>query len=272
MTDKFDLWELPYEGKTVYVLLAARGKVSALADSESAESLATSDEIQTRVSQCPTPRGLMDKVPAACLIREGQVVSRVKDIEHSLVLRERPAPGWEEDGLSHFFADKTVNVFEPDSRSARVRLGDDLKRIDFLPVANESARKRRVDLATHPHRAGAWELSKKFALAALSFVLLLFGPAIRDRLEPVIEPVAKRVSDLHSRGEFYGMVFEFFQIDHVIDFAASLFSPIGAVVVAVAGLVVACVAGWKGARDTGSWWEAAGRPLGNESEIPAFEG
>lgn len=77
MTDKFDLWELPYEGKTVYVLLAARGKVSALADSESAESLATSDEIQTRVAQCPTPRGLMDKVPAACLIREGQVVSRV---------------------------------------------------------------------------------------------------------------------------------------------------------------------------------------------------
>lgn len=40
MSDKIDLWELPYEGKTVYVLLAARGKVSALADSENAESLA----------------------------------------------------------------------------------------------------------------------------------------------------------------------------------------------------------------------------------------
>ncbi|MCG7261580.1 hypothetical protein MHJ96_09715 [Corynebacterium aurimucosum] len=271
MSDKIDLWELPYEGKTVYVLLAARSKVSALADSEIAESLATSDEIQTRVAQCPIPRGLMDRVPAACLIHEGQVVSRVKDVEHSLVLRENAASGWEEDGVSHFFAGKTVDVFEPDSRSARVRLGDGLKRIDFLPVANESARKRRVDLATHPHRAGAWELSKKFALAALSFVLLLFGPAIRERIEPVIEPVAKRVPDLHSRGEFYGMVFEFFQIDHVIDFVASLFSPIGVVVVPAAGLVVAYVAGWKGARDTGTWWEAAGRSLGNESEIPAFE-
>lgn len=99
----------------------------------------------------------------------------------------------------------------------------------------------------------------------------VFGPAIRDRLEPVIDPVAKRVPDMHSRGEFYGMVFEFFQIDHVIDFVASLFSPIGAVVIPLAGLVVAYVAGWKGARDTGTWWEAAGRALGNESELPAFE-
>ena len=67
------------------------------------------------------------------------------------------------------------------------------------------------------------------------------------------------------------MVFEFFQIDHVIDFVASLFSSIGAVVIPLAGLVVAYVAGWKGARDTGTWWEAAGRALGNESELPAFE-
>lgn len=188
MSDTFDLWELPYEGKTVYVLFEARGIVSALTDSDDTSSLSTSGEIRSRVAQCPKPRGLMDKVPAACLIREGQVVSRVKDVEHSLVLRENAASGWEEDGLSHFFAGKTVDVFAPGSRSARVSFRDGLKRIDFLPVANESVREKRVDLATHPHRAGAWELSKKFALAALSFLLLFFGPAIRGRLEPVIDP------------------------------------------------------------------------------------
>lgn len=250
---------------------AARAIVSALTDLDDTLSLSTSDEIRSRVAQCSIPRGLMDKVPAACLIREGQVVSRVKDVDHSLVFRENAASGWEEDGLSHFFAGKTVDVLEPGSRAARVRLRDGFKRIDLLPVGNESVRQRRVELATHPHRAGAWEVSRKFALAALSFVLLFFGPAIRDRLEPVIDPVAKRVPDMHSRGEFYGMVFEFFQIDHVIDFVASLFSSIGAVVIPLAGLVVAYVAGWKGARDTGTWWEAAGRALGNESELPAFE-
>ena len=271
MSDGIDLWELPHEGKTVYVLRAARGIVSALAESENAGSLATSDEIEARVSQCPTPRGLMDKVPAACLIRGGRVVSRVKDVEHSLVLREKPASGWEEDGLSHIFAGKTVDASEAGSPAARVRLSDGLKRIDFLPVGNESVRKRRVGLATRPHRAGARELGKKLVLAALSFVLLMFGPAIRDRLDPVIGPVAERVPDMHSRGELYGMVFEFFQIDHVIGFVASLFSPIGAVLVPVAGLAVAYFDGWKGARDTDTWWEAAGRALGGESEDAALE-
>ncbi len=213
----------------------------------------------------------MDRVPAACLIREGQVVSRVKDVGHSLVLSEKPAPGWEEDGLSHFFAGRTVDVSESGSRAARVRLRDGLQRIDFLPFGNESVRKTQVGLATLLYRAGAWELSKKFALAALSFVLLMFGPAIRDRLDPVIDPVAERVPDMHSRGELYGMVFEFLHIDHVIDVVASLFTPIGAVVAPVTGLAVAYAAGWKGARDADAWWEPAGRPLGNESEIPAFE-
>lgn len=271
MSDKIDLWELPYEGKTVYVLLAARGIVSALAESENTGSLATSDAIHALVSQCPTPRGLMDKVPAACLLRDGQVVSRVKDVEHSLVLREKPASGWEEDGLSHFFAGKTVDVSEPDSRAARVRLRDGLQRIGFLPVVNESVRQKRVGIATRPHRAGARELSKKLVLAALSFAVLMFGPAIRERLDPVFGPVAERVPDMHSRGELYSIVFEFLQIDHLIDFVASLFSPIGAVVVPVAGLVVAYVAGWKGARDTDSWWEAAGCPLGSVGENVALE-
>ena len=271
MNDTIDLWELPYEGKAVYVLLTARGIVSALAESSNAGSLATSDEIQTRVAQCPSPRGLMDKVPAACLIHEGQVVSLVKDVEHSLVLREKPASGWQEDGLSHFFAGKTVDVSDPSSRAARVRLRHGLKRIDFLPVGNESVRKRRVGLAMHPHRAGARELSKKLVLAALSFVLLMFGPAIRERLDPVIGPVAERVPDMHSRGELYGIAFEYLQIDHMIDFVASLFSPIGAIVVPIAGLVVAYVAGWKSARDTDSWWAAARRPLGSEGENAALE-
>ena len=99
----------------------------------------------------------------------------------------------------------------------------------------------------------------------------MFGPAIRDRLDPVIGPVAERVPEMHSRGELYGMVFEFLQIDHVIDVVASLFSPIGAVLVPVAGLAVAYFAGWKGARDTDTWWEAAGRALGSESEDAALE-
>lgn len=271
MSVKVYLWELPYEGKTVYVLLAARGILSALTNLDGAGSLATSDEIQTRVAQCPTPRGLMDKLPAACLIHEGQVVSRVKDVEHSLVLRAKPASGWEEDGFSHFFAGKTVDASAAGSPAARVRLSDGLKRIDFLPVGNESVRKRRVGLATHPHRAGARELGKKLALAALSFVFLMFGPAIRERLDPVIGPVAERVPDMHSRGELYGIVFEFLQIDHVIDVVASLFSPIGAVLVPVAGLAVAYFDGWKGARDTDTWWEAAGRALGGESEDAALE-
>ncbi|WP_412099894.1 hypothetical protein [Corynebacterium aurimucosum] len=195
----------------------------------------------------------------------------MKDVEHSLVLRAKPASGWEEDGFGGFFAGKTVDPSEAGSPAARVRLSDGLKRIDFLPVGNESVRKRRVGLATHPHRAGARELGKKLAFAALSFVLLMFGPAIRDRLDPVIGPVAERVPDMHSRVELYGMVFEFLQIDHVIDVVASLFSPIGAVLVPVAGLAVAYIAGWKGARDTDTWWEAAGRALGSESEDAAFE-
>lgn len=123
----------------------------------------------------------------------------------------------------------------------------------------------------HPHRAGARELSKKLVLAALSFVLLMFGPAIRERLDPAIGPVAERVPDMHSRGELYGIAFEYLQIDHVIDFVASLFSPIGAIVVPIAGLVVTYVAGWKSARDTDSWCAAARRPLGSEGENAALE-
>ena len=64
---------------------------------------------------------------------------------------------------------------------------------------------------------------------------------------------------------------KFFQIDHVIGFVASLFSPIGAVLVPVAGLAVAYFDGWKGARDTDTWWEAAGRAFGSESEDAALE-
>ena len=52
---------------------------------------------------------------------------------------------------------------------------------------------------------------------------------------------------------------------------ASLFSPIGAVLIPVAGLAVAYIAGWKGARDTDTWWKAAGRALGSESEDAALE-
>ena len=138
----------PMRGRLSTSCFAARAIVSALTDLDDTLSLSTSGEIRSRVAQCSIPRGLMDKVPAACLIREGQVVSRVKDVDHSLVFRENAASGWEEDGLSHFFAGKTVDVLEPGSRAARVRLRDGFKRIDFLPVGNESVRQRRVEL---PH-------------------------------------------------------------------------------------------------------------------------
>ena len=70
LSDTLDLWELPYEGKTVYVLLAARSIVSALMDSDGTGSLSSSGGIRSRAAQCPTPGGLADKLPAACLICE----------------------------------------------------------------------------------------------------------------------------------------------------------------------------------------------------------
>jgi hypothetical protein len=203
LSDKRGLWELPHEGDMLYVLVAARRTISALVETAPDGILSSAEDISECLANIAPPRRLMDKVPAACLISGGRVVSRVKDLDHALVLRRKSASEWEEDGLGHYFAGTTVNVAESGGRAVRVKLAKGLMRVDFLPVGARKERQRIGALAARPHRAGAYELSKKLVLAALSFVFLLFGPAIRERLDPVIAPVAERVPEMHSRGELY---------------------------------------------------------------------
>ena len=78
--------------------------------------------------------------------------------------------------------------------------------------------------AASPVLSGVYQVSKKLVFAALSVVVLMFGPAIRERINPVLAPVTERVPDMHSRGELVGVVLEFLQLDHAIAFLASLFS------------------------------------------------
>lgn len=80
LSDKRGLWELPHEGDMLYVLVAARRTISALVETAPDGILSSAEDISECLANIAPPRRLMDKVPAACLISGGRVVSRVKGL------------------------------------------------------------------------------------------------------------------------------------------------------------------------------------------------
>ena len=262
LPDGFTLWELPRRGNWCYVLVAPRGTIESLTkQSISGGRFNTAEDIATAVEEAGAPQGLIGKIDAACLLVGGRVVSRVKDVDHTLVFRNEPSKGWEEDSLQHLVARETVAIEFSAGGISRVKLSSGLSSVDFLPFAG----KRRdgiIKLMENPVLSACYQVSKKLVFAVLSFVVLMFGPAIRERIDPVLAPVAERVPDMHSRGELVGIVLEFLQLDHAIAFLASLFSPVGAILVPIVGLGTAFLVGWKGARNSRAYWDEHEKRVG----------
>ena len=255
LPDGFTLWELPRGGNWCYVLVAPRGTIESLTKQTiSGARFNTAEDIVTAVEEAGAPQGLLSKVDAACLFVRGSVVSRVKDVDHTLVFRNEPSKGWEEDSLQHLVARESVAIEFSAGGVSRVKLSSGLSSVDFLPVDAGKRRDGIIKLMENPVLSGCYQVSKKLVFAVLSFVVLMFGPAIRERIDPVLAPVAERVPDIHSRGELAGIVLEFLQLDHAIAFLASLFSPVGAILLPVVGLGTAFLVGWKGARNSRAYW------------------
>ena len=263
LPDGFTLWELPRRGNWCYVLVAPRGTIESLTkQSISGGRFNTAEDIATAVEEAGAPQGLIAKIDAACLLVGGRVVSRVKDVDHTLVFRNEPSKGWEEDSLQHLVARETVAIESSAGGISRVKLSSGLSSVDFLPVDAGKRRDGIMKLMDKPVLAGGYQVSKKLVFAALSFVVLMFGPAIRERINPVLAPVTERVPDMHSRGELVGVVLEFLQLDHAIAFLASLFSPVGAILVPIVGLGTTFLVGWKGARNSRAYWDEHEKRVG----------
>ena len=263
LPDGFTLWELPRGGNWCYVLVAPRGTIESLTKQTiSGARFNTAEDIVTAVEEAGAPQGLLSKVDAACLFVRGSVVSRVKDVDHTLVFRNEPSKGWEEDSLQHLVARESVAIEFSAGGVSRVKLSSGLSSVDFLPVDAGKRRDGIIKLMENPVLSGCYQVSKKLVFAVLSFVVLMFGPAIRERIDPVLAPVAERVPGMHSRGELVGIVLEFLQLDHAIAFLASLFSPVGAILVPVVGLDTAFLVGWKGARNSRAYWDEHEKRVG----------
>lgn len=263
LPDGFTLWELPRGGNWCYVLVAPRGTIESLTKQTAfGGRFNAAEDIVTAVEVADAPQGVLAKIDAACLLVGGRVVSRVKDVDHTLVLRNESSKGWEEDSLQHLVARETVAIESSAGGISRVKLSSGLSSVDFLPVDPGKRRDGIIKLMNNPVLSGGYEASKKLVLAALSFVVLMFGPSIHERIDPVLAPVAERVPEMHSRGELVGIVLEFLQLDHAIAFLASLFSPVGAILVPIVGLGAAFLVGWKGAKNSRAYWDEHEKRIG----------